>query len=84
VRSNSNLGEDTEIPIKWLFTTVSISAILITFVVGLTAYVSKIEARVDQYLEMGVLIKDIHNDTIQIDRRLSRIEGKLDIKGEVK
>lgn len=84
MRLNSNLGEDTEIPIKWLFTTVSISAILITFVVGLTAYVSKIEVRVDQYLEMGALIKDIHNDTIQIDRRLSRIEGKLDIKGEVK
>lgn len=72
------LGEKTVVPIGWFF---FVMGALASTLVGITIYVARIEAKADSALflnsEITQIMRDISERQMQIDRRLSRIEGKL-------
>lgn len=85
---NSIISDKTNVPIAWLFSLVALSAIVIASTVSVSLYVSKIENKTISNEEqvksisadVGQLMKDIYLQQREIDRRLSRIEGKLGVK----
>ena len=82
------MNDETKIPIRWLFVLLSASGAGLMLAQTIGAWQSKIEAKIEindvttkQLKESG----DELNKTLQsIDRRLSRIEGAMGIRREIR
>lgn len=91
----SSINDGTSLPIKWFFGMVVALGGSIVSIVTASIYVTSIDAKNKALsdLVMGLdsenkriardfnlLMKEIYTQNIEIDRRLSRIEGKLGVK----
>lgn len=88
MENSHTIGEKTTIPIRWLFVLVGACFTFLVSSLSVAVYVGSIDMRVavneaeikQVSSDVSSLMKDIYLQQREIDRRLSRIEGKLGVK----
>lgn len=78
------ITEDTKVPIRWVFILLSMSGSALILAMSVGVWSSKIEAKSvaleDKIKTSEIQSNQSNNLLYSIDRRLSRIEGKLGIQ----
>lgn len=78
------ITEDTKVPIRWVFVLLSMSGSALILAMAVGIWSSKIEAKSDaledKFKSSEIQSNQSNNLLYSIDRRLSRIEGKLGIQ----
>lgn len=76
-----SITEDTRIPLKWVITLLSLSGSGLIVAMSIGIWVSKIEAKTSAQDDKIKAVESKSAILESIDRRLSRIEGKMGIIG---